>query len=525
MNLLSVNCRGCGQDAAVQELHQLVEEKKPAMVFLMETRMGEDRAMGLQRRLGFANSCIVKSDGQSGGLMLLWRGDVTVCELSKSKSHVDVILSCDRMRTTEWRFTGFYGEPRRERRKESWYLMRFLRAQSALPWLCVGDFNEVLLPEEHIGGRGRESRQMDAFQAAVDECRLTDLGYQGLPYTCDNKQEDGRNVKARLDRAFGDDKFLRVMGDTKVAHVQLAKSDHAALTLEIKEAEGNRRRKPKPFRYENMWQTHGEYKEFVERVWDSGDGADLTQVVGALKSLQGSLRSWDREVFGSVKQQVTQLRGDLEAERSSNLYRGPTTREKAILAKLSDVLEREEIMERQRSRISWLKEGDRNTEFFQAKARARGRVNRIKSLIDEDGRILTEQEDLERLACQFYQDLFSAQHELQPELVCKFVDRRLTPEMAQELMKPFTEQEVEQALFQMAPSKAPGVDGFNADFFQAHWPLVKESVVMAVLGFLNGGDMPEGVNKTLLVLIPKVAHPQELSQFRPISLCNVLYKI
>lgn len=97
--------------------------------------------------------------------------------------------------------------------------------------------------------------------------------------------------------------------------------------------------------------------------------------------------------------------------------------------------------------------------------------------------------------------------------------------MCDTLVKPFTEQEVERALFQMAPNKAPGVDGFNAGFFQAHWQLVKECEVQAVLGFLNGGDLPEEVNKTLLVLIPKVSNLQDLSQYRLISLCNVLYKI
>jgi hypothetical protein len=84
---------------------------------------------------------------------------------------------------------------------------------------------------------------------------------------------------------------------------------------------------------------------------------------------------------------------------------------------------------------------------------------------------------------------------------------------------------VEQALFQMSPNKAPGPDGFTAGFFQKHWTLVKDSVTNAVLGFLNGGDMSEVVTQTVLVLISKVANPQELTQFRPISLCNVLYKI
>jgi len=77
----------------------------------------------------------------------------------------------------------------------------------------------------------------------------------------------------------------------------------------------------------------------------------------------------------------------------------------------------------------------------------------------------------------------------------------------------------------MGPNKSPGVDGFNAGFFQTHWDLVKKCVMEAALGFLNGGELPEEVNKTLLVLIPKVTNPQDLTQYRLISLCNVLYKI
>lgn len=86
-------------------------------------------------------------------------------------------------------------------------------------------------------------------------------------------------------------------------------------------------------------------------------------------------------------------------------------------------------------------------------------------------------------------------------------------------------EEVEAALMQMGPNKAPGEDGFTAGFFQRHWNLLKGKVGAAVVDFLNGGELPDSVNATVLVLIPKVANPQELTQFRPISLCNVLYKI
>lgn len=182
-------------------------------------------------------------------------------------------------------------------------------------------------------------------------------------------------------------------------------------------------------------------------------------------------------------------------------------------------------MEQQRSQVQWLREGDRNTDFFQAKVRARARTNKIKGLKRHDGTWSDDQEEMEHMASHFYQNLFTAQNDLQPELICHFVPHKITDQMNLELDRPFTCKEVESALFMMKPNKSPGVDGFTADFFQRHWELVKPSIMAAVLGFLNGGDMPELINRTLLVLIPKVANPQELTQFRPISLCTVLYKI
>lgn len=84
------------------------------------------------------------------------------------------------------------------------------------------------------------------------------------------------------------------------------------------------------------------------------DALDLSAASVALLSLQNSLKIWDREVFGSVKKQVKDLRVELEAERNCTLYRGPTDKEQSVVAKLTDMLARADTMERQRSRISWL---------------------------------------------------------------------------------------------------------------------------------------------------------------------------
>jgi len=216
---------------------------------------------------------------------------------------------------------------------------------------------------------------------------------------------------------------------------------------------------------------------------------------------------------------------DLEEVRGSSIHSGPTRRERQLMSRMFELLTREEIMEKQRSRIEWLKDGDRNTAFFQAKSRERARTNRITALRRDDGSTATTQEALETTAMEFYHNLFTRQEVLDPGPVLDHVPEKVSPEMNDWLLKPYSEEEVRQAIFCMGPNQAPGPDGLTAGFYQLHWDTLGPSVTLAVLEFLNGGEMPAMINNTTIVLIPKVKNPQEMKQFRPISLCNVVYKI
>lgn len=182
-------------------------------------------------------------------------------------------------------------------------------------------------------------------------------------------------------------------------------------------------------------------------------------------------------------------------------------------------------MERQRARIDWLREGDRNTAFFQAMSKERARGNRINSLYHDDGVLITKQSSLEEVVRSFYSELFSTQDQLNPDAILAHVPVKVTDLMNEELAKPFSAEEVHRALFMMGANKAPGPNGLTAGFFQHHWQLLGPSITSGVLNFLNEGDMPGVVNNITLVLIPKVKNPQEMKNFRPISLCNIIYKI
>ena len=89
----------------------------------------------------------------------------------------------------------------------------------------------------------------------------------------------------------------------------------------------------------------------------------------------------------------------------------------------------------------------------------------------------------------------------------------------------FQASEVKEALNQMAPLTAPGPDGMSPIFYKSFWHIVGENVTAVVLRALNSSIVLDSINTTFITLIPKIKNPKKVSDFRPISLCNVIYKL
>ena len=103
--------------------------------------------------------------------------------------------------------------------------------------------------------------------------------------------------------------------------------------------------------------------------------------------------------------------------------------------------------------------------------------------------------------------------------------RVVNSEMNQYLLAEFTKSEVDIALKQMSPLKAPRPDGLPPIFFQHYWDKIGGDVVKAVLTWLNSNTICPSFNHTYITLIPKVKCPQKVTEFHPIALCNILCKL
>ena len=124
-----------------------------------------------------------------------------------------------------------------------------------------------------------------------------------------------------------------------------------------------------------------------------------------------------------------------------------------------------------------------------------------------------------------FKKLYEKEEGVDPKEILDLIAARVNNDMNNMLTKPFSEPESGDALFQSGPLKAPGPDGFPARFFQRNWGEIKDDIIRGVLEFFESGIFPEGINDTVIVLIPKGKNPQSLKDFRPISLCNIIYKV
>ena len=170
---------------------------------------------------------------------------------------------------------------------------------------------------------------------------------------------------------------------------------------------------------------------------------------------------------------------------------------------LDTLLFKEEIYWAQRSRIPWLKHGDKNTRFFHLKASQRKQRNHIQSIKNAEDVWVEEESDIAGVALEYFETLFKAGTCERLEECLNGVNSKITPDMQQVLSSMFCAEEVKTALFQMGPTKAPGPDGMNALFYQKFWHVVGDMVVNAVLDFLNSGHMVPEINSTYIVLIDR----------------------
>ncbi|XP_031105286.1 uncharacterized protein LOC116010151 [Ipomoea triloba] len=259
-----------------------------------------------------------------------------------------------------WRMTGFYGFPERSRRNASWDLLHTLACQSPLPWVVVGDFNDLLFQHEKRGGNPHPDNLLRGFGEAVEDCGLTQLPLHGYQFTWERGRGTLDWMEEKLDKVLAGAEWCHILPEAAVSNITTRNSDHSAIFLGVREHMQAQRHSRRHFKFEMAW-VYGEgCRRQVEEAWREGRDAGL---MNCLRLYGDRLLRYGGDHFHKFGEKINTLRkrqllfkGQLDPYSLGEYQRVET--------ELCRLEAQEDAFWRQRAKQHWLRGADANTKFF-----------------------------------------------------------------------------------------------------------------------------------------------------------------
>jgi endonuclease/exonuclease/phosphatase family metal-dependent hydrolase len=469
-SVLAWNVRGFANKKSCNHMHDVVSKYKPDVIFLFETHTLFSSAEQFWNREGYEKIEIQEAQGHSGGIWAIQRrgGGFSVTVVDKMHQCVNFVITKG---NDKWLCSEVYASPIFTLRAALWNHLDQRAKDVSLPWLVIGDFNDILLPREQRGGIFSTSK-VELFAKNIDRCGLIDLGSFGSKYTWQGHCRGGRLVYRRLDRGLCNHDWRMKFPEATIEHLVRRQSDHNPLLLRCSNSMASK--EGRPFCFQASWFSHTDYPPLVKETWARYKG----DIVRCLKNVEDKSIIFNKDVFGNIfarkKEVEARLRGiqrALEDIDSANLVR----LHKELLDEYENILFQEETMWFQKSREQWIKLGSRNTSFFHAQTIIRRKRNKIHGIRLQSGEWCTDPDIMKGEALKFFKDLFCSSQPMinstEEDVVNSLDDTAIA-----ELVRPITKIEVYDALMSMKSYKAPGPNGFQPIFFKLFWEVVGDDL-------------------------------------------------
>ncbi|CAA7020699.1 unnamed protein product [Microthlaspi erraticum] len=191
----------------------------------------------------------------------------------------------------------------------------------------------------------------------------------------------------------------------------------------------------------------------------------------------------------------------------------------------------EESYFKQKSRINWLKEGDQNTTYFQRIAQTRASYNSIRSFLLSNGETIQDPIEMSFHAINHFKTILGPSVLPPTSLLSppswfqSLSPFRCPPEIQLGMVARPSPEEIKKVLFRLNPNKSSGPDGLTSGFYKAAWDILGPEVTASISDFFTNSFMPASTNATILTLIPKHPGASMITDYRPISCLNTLYKV
>ncbi|XP_038984385.1 uncharacterized protein LOC120111406 [Phoenix dactylifera] len=372
MKVILWNCRGAGKPSFAPAFRRIVQQHSPDVCVLFETRLSgrslQKARRAVPRMWGFY---AVESQGLSGGIIVTWlQGSCRLDVFHVCTQEVVVVIS--EGSGVSWVLAAVYASTDFRERRILWEEASQLINQG-LPMLVAGDFNCIVDPQEKREGGPSYMR--------------------GRFTWCNNQQGQAR-VWERLDRACATAGWVQCFPDHHVSHLPRIASDHCPLLVSTETYIPVRH----PFRFEKIWLCYSRSWEMVREAWSAPVRGDaMYRVSRRLELTRRRLRRWNREEVGDIFRRIEESEEAIAGLQAREDQRGGLEdvemgELRSLLALHDGLLRQQETFWRQKSRVQWIMEGDRNTRFFHQATVIRRHQNRIRVIRDEEGQLSEDPE-------------------------------------------------------------------------------------------------------------------------------------
>ncbi|GKV28437.1 hypothetical protein SLEP1_g37496 [Rubroshorea leprosula] len=486
MKIISWNCRGALKAGFRKSVTDLIRIHNPAMLLILETKISCPDAQEVANSLGFPKSCIVNSYGLAGGLWLLW---------DDSRLSVDILSANNQA----------------------------IHAVIQGPWMIIGDFNDVVDQSEKFGKNEIPQTRARAYLDCMNHCNMVDLGFIGNRFTWANMRFSNQLIQERLDRAWANPDWKLSFPEASLFHLPHTHSDHCPILLDLNPScprSGSR-----PFRLEKFWIDHPDFQNIIHQVWVDTN----TNTAKSVELTMNRAKAWSLATFGNIFKRKKKLLARIEGIQKSHAYNFSSflwNLERDLLQQYNDILNWEADLWFMKSRTDWIADGDKNTRLFHVTTLKHRSRNRIFGLFNSQGSWITYGSGLASIAINFFAELFNTSHTHSFSDSYESLQRQFQPSYCLDSIRGCpSNKEIWDAVNSLNSFKAPGPDGTHPFFYKRMWPLIGEKISCEVRNIFLTRCIPPKWNECLLVLIPKLQSPGHIHQFRPISLCNTIYKI
>eukprot|EP00253_Pinus_taeda_P009705 PITA_09705 len=481
MKLISWNIRGLNGPRKGRILKNMLKQEKPSILFLQEMKCNStvlERIAAKAWPGGLVTA--VDAHGASGGLAILW--DARLIHLSNIQANKNFIQATFHLLGTNAHglLTNVYFPQETAQKNQLLNTLSDLNRDRPLPlWISGGDYNMIASMDEKRGGRSNSNNDDGLLKNFINSNWLMDVTTSNGIFTWTNKRAGAQQIASRLDRFLISDNATHVGGEFTASIIPCSGSDHWPIELQWNRPGQNLRR---PFRFEEFWLSHPDFKKLVRSCWTNFHSTKSTKMARfqqKIKNIKKVIKDWNHKTFEELSKQEQEI-------------------ESKILARAKQ----EEILWRQKSRIRWLKGGEKNTKFFHKTTVQRRMINQITHINNEQGEKIEMHEGIEKEFTNYFKKAYQETEINRIPAINRLtqnIPRIITEEHNSLLIQPITMQEVEEAVKQMKEGKAPGPDGFTANFFHKFWDLINNEVWLVVEESRELRWMYPGLNALLLI--------------------------